>query len=164
MTLPPGERSFAVPVTLPPGFASAAQLDVRARLTGPDSSIDGLSGNTSVDLSSADPQPMLFRRGPVTGNKLVPAASFLFSRTERARFEFAATADAKPGAGRLLDRGGQPLAIPVTVSERTDDKGQRWFAADVTLAALAAGDYAVEVTVTNGGSTQRLIAALRVGR
>jgi VWFA-related protein len=164
VTLPPGERSFAVPVTLPPGFASAAQLDVRARLTGPDSSIDGLSGNTSVDLSSADPQPMLFRRGPVTGNKLVPAASFLFSRTERARFEFAATADAKPGAGRLLDRGGQPLAIPVTVSERTDDKGQRWVAADVTLAALAAGDYAIEVTVANGGSTQRLIAALRVGR
>ena len=52
----------------------------------------------------------------------------------------------------------------MTVSERTDDKGQRWVAADVTLAALAAGDYAVEVTVTNGGGAQRLIAALRVGR
>ena len=59
------------------GFGSGPQLDVRARLTGPDSSIDGLSGNTSVNLSSANPQPMLFRRGPVTGNKLVPAASFL---------------------------------------------------------------------------------------
>jgi VWFA-related protein len=164
VTLPPGDRSFAVPVTLSPGMGSASQVDVRARLTGPDASIDGLSGNTSVDLSAADPQPMLFRRGPVTGNKLVPAASFLFSRTERARFEFPANAEAKPGAGRLLDRGGQPLAIPVTVSERTDDKGQRWLAADVTLAALAAGDYAVELTVTNGTSTQRLLSALRVGR
>ena len=164
VTLRPDDRSFAVPITLPAGSGSAPQLDVRARLTGPDSSIDGLSGMTSVDLSAPDPQPMLFRRGPITGNRLVPAASFLFSRTERARFEFPAAAAATAGDGRLLDRGGQPLAIPVTVSERTDDKGQRWFAADVTLAALAAGDYAVELSVTNGTSTQRLIAPLRVGR
>jgi VWFA-related protein len=166
VTLAPGERSFAVPVALPQGLgAGAQQLDVRARLTGPDSSIDGLSGNTLVDMAGGAAQPMLFRRGPITGNRVVPAASFLFSRTERARFEFPANADAKPGAGRLLDRGGQPLAIPVTVSERTDDKtGQRWVAADVTLAALAAGDYAVEVTLTVPNGTERLLAPVRVGR
>ncbi len=166
ITLAAGERSFAVPILLPQGLAAGGgQLEVRARMTGPDSSVDGLSGNTSVDVAGSDPQPMLFRRGPITGNRVVPAASFLFSRTERARFEFPANADVKPGAGRLLDRSGQPLAIPVTISERMDDKaGQRWIAADVTLAALAAGDYAVELTVSGASGTQRLLAPLRVGR
>lgn len=166
VTLAPGERSFAVPVTLPPGIGTGAlELTVRARMTGPNASMDELSGNTSLAIGSRDTQPMLFRRGPATGNRMVPAATFQFSRTERARFEFATHADAKPGAGRLLDRGGRPLAIPVTVSERTDDKtGQHWIAADITLAALAAGDYAVEITTSSGTGTERLLAALRVGR
>jgi VWFA-related protein len=163
VTLAPGERSFAVPVSLTAGMTGA--LDVRARMTGPDPAMDGLSGNTSVDVTSADAQPVIFRRGPTSGNRMVPAASFLFSRTERARFEFAIGAEVKPGAGQLLDRGGKPLAIPVTVSERTDEKtGQRWVAADITLAALAAGDYAVEITLAGATGTQRLVAALRVGR
>jgi hypothetical protein len=162
VTLAPGERSFSVPVALPAGIATGA-FDVRARMTGPDPSFEGLSGNTTVDLAAKDSQPMLFRRGPVTGNRMVPAATFLFSRTERARFEFATTA--KPESARLLDRGGQPLAIPVTVSERTDEKtGQHWIAADITLAALAAGDYAVELTMSGAQGTERLVAALRVGR
>jgi VWFA-related protein len=162
VTLAPGERSFSVPVTLPAGIATGA-LDVRARMTGPDPSFGGLSGNASVDLAAKEAQPMLFRRGPVTGNRLVPAATFLFSRTERARFEFATAA--KPESARLLDRGGQPLAIPVTVSERTDEKtGQHWIVADITLAALAAGDYAIELTMSGAQGTDRLVAALRVGR
>ncbi len=162
VTLVPGERSFSVPVTLPGGIATGA-LDVRARMTGPDPSFAGLSGSTSVDLAANDAQPMLFRRGPVTGNRLIPAATFLFSRTERARFEFATAA--RPESARLLDRGGQPLAIPVTISERTDDKtGQHWIVADITLAALAAGDYAVELTMSGAEGTNRLVAALRVGR
>jgi hypothetical protein len=164
VTLAPGDRSFAVPVTLPGGYTTGT-LDVRARMTGPDPSVAGLAGNITIDPAGGDAQPMLFRRGPTTGNRVVPAATFLFSRTERARFEFAIGADAKPGTARLLDRGGQPLAIPVTVSERTDDKtGQRWVAADITLAALAAGDYAIEISMSGGQGTERLLAALRVGR
>jgi VWFA-related protein len=163
VTLGPGERSFSVPVPLPQGMG-AGPLDVRARMTGPDPSVPGLSGNISVDTGSAT-QPMLFRRGPVTGNRLVPAATYLFSRTERARFEFPTSADVKAGAARLLDREGQPLAIPVTVSERTDEKtGQHWIAADITLAALAAGDYAIELTTSGPDGTKRLLTALRVGR
>jgi VWFA-related protein len=162
VTLAPGERSFVVPVTLPAGAGTGA-LDVRARMTGPDPSFEGLSGSTSVDLAAKDAQPMLFRRGPFTGNRLVPAATFLFSRTERARFEFATAA--KPESARLLDRAGQPLAIPVSVSERTDDKtAQHWIVADITLAALAAGDYAIELTMSGAQGTERLVAALRVGR
>jgi hypothetical protein len=155
---------FSLPMMLPPGVATGT-VDVRARVTDPDPAIQQLSGNTSVSLGTDSAQPMLFRRGPISGNRLVPAATFLFSRTERARFEFAASADAKPGAGRLLDRGGQPLAIPVTVAERTDDKtGQHWISADLTLAALAAGDYGLELTLAGPAGTRRLLTAFRVGR
>ena len=108
---------------------------------------------------------MLFRRGLSTGNRLLPAASFQFSRTERVRLEFPVGADRKPGAGRLLDRAGEPLAIPVTIGERTDQQtGQRWLTADITLAPLSAGDYAVEVSHETGGVHQKVITAIRVTR
>jgi VWFA-related protein len=57
-----------------------------------------------------------------------------------------------PGAGvataRLLDRAGRPMQVPVQVTDRQDPSGEfRWIVADATLAPLAAGDYAVEVTL-----------------
>jgi hypothetical protein len=108
---------------------------------------------------------MLYRRGPATGNRLLPAASFQFSRTERAHLEFPVAADVKPAGGRLLDKAGQPIAIPVTVGERTDDQtGQRWLTVDITLAALAAGDYGVELAMTAPGGEQKIVTAIRVGR
>jgi len=106
---------------------------------------------------------MIYRRGPATGNRLLPAASFQFSRTERAHLEFPIAADAKPAAGRLLDKAGQPLTVPVTVGERTDDQtGQHWLTADITLAALGAGDYAIEVAMNSAGAEQKVVTAIRV--
>ena len=52
----------------------------------------------------------------------------------------------------LLDRAGKALQVPVQVTERTDADGIRWIVADVTLAPLAAGDYAIEVSA--GGASQ----------
>ena len=61
----------------------------------------------------------------------------------------------KPGTGRMLDRTGQPLAVPVTVGERVDGQ-QRWITADLALAPLAPGDYAVEIrTVGATGEDRR---------
>ena len=52
----------------------------------------------------------------------------------------------------MLDRAGQPLQVPVTVSERVDaDSGQRWLVADITLAALGAGDYCDRTDGDDGG-------------
>jgi hypothetical protein len=57
---------------------------------------------------------------------------------------------------RLLDRTGKPLQVPVTTSERRDEAGAfRWVIADATLAPLAPGEYAVEVTV---GDARQLTA------
>jgi hypothetical protein len=140
-------------------------LDIRATLAGTDPDAERFADTLSLDLQSASTQPMLYRRGPATGNRLLPAASFQFSRTERAHFEFPVAADVKPSGGRLLDRAGQPLTIPVTTGERTDDQtGQRWLTADITLAPLGASDYVVEVAMTSGGAEQKVVTAIRVTR
>ena len=74
-------------------------------------------------------------------------------------------ADMKPGPGRLLDRNGQEVKVPVTIGERTDSvTGQRWLTADVTLAALGAGEYMVEVSALGTGARQKVLTAIRVTR
>ena len=164
VTLAPAERAFAVPVKLS-GPVDSGSVQVRARLTGADPAAEGLGGVLTIELPQAIGQPMVFRRGPSTGNRVLPAASFQFSRTERARLEFPVGADVKAGAGRLLDKAGKPLAIPVTLAERTDEQtGQRWLTADIILAALGAGDYVVELVVTNATAEQKIVTAIRVTR
>ena len=52
-----------------------------------------------------------------------------------------------PRRQELLDRVGKTIQVPVQVSERIDAaEGTRWIIADITLAPLAPGDYAVEIT------------------
>jgi len=54
---------------------------------------------------------------------------------------------------------------PVVVGARVDEAtGQRWITADVTLAPLGAGDYVVEVTIEEAGTTRRVLTAIRVTR
>jgi len=159
-----GERAFAVPVKLS-SPVSSGDLNVRASLTATDPSAAPVTDILQLDVATSVGQPMLFRRGPATGNRQVPAGNFQFSRTERAHLEFPAAADAKPGSARLLDKSGEPLAIPVTTGERTDaQSGQRWLTADVTLAALAAADYVVEFTTGDAASQKKVMTAIRVTR
>ena len=78
--------------------------------------------------------------------------------------EIPVDADVKPGSGRLLDRAAQPLQVPVTVGERVDaETGQRWITADITLAPLSAGDYAIEI-ILQGPQQERVITGVRVTR
>ena len=159
-----GDRSFVVPVKLPTPVSSGA-LDVRASLTASDPSAAPFTDILRLDLATSLGQPMLFRRGPTTGNRLVPAGSFQFSRTERAHLEFPTDAGTKPGTGRLLDKSGEPLSVPVTAGERTDAQtGQRWLTADVTLAALGAGDYIIEFTTGDAAAQKKVMTAIRVTR
>jgi VWFA-related protein len=162
LTLKAGERAFLTSI---PVQGSGATLDVRARLTNPDPAITPFRELIRVDLSSGAPQALLFRRGPATGNRLQPVADFQLRRTDRLRVEVPAGRDVKPVSGRLLDRAGKALEIPVAAGERTDDTtGQRWLTADVALAALAAGDYVVELTAAAAASEQRILTPFRVTR
>ena len=58
------------------------------------------------------------------------------------------------GAGRVLTREGQPLALQVTMTERTDERsGTRYLVGDVTLAPLAQGDYVLELQAGRASAT-----------
>lgn len=161
VALKPGERTFLTALDLHGGASEA--IDVRARLSTTEASAT-LTDGVAVDLSGRARQPLLFRRGVSTGNRQLPAADFRFSRTERMHLEIPVGPDIKPGSGRLLDRAAQPLQVPVAVGERVDaDTGQRWVTADITLAPLTAGDYAIEITLL-GPAEERVISGVRVTR
>ena len=153
-----GERTFLVKV---PVQAPGAAIDIRVRMT---AGSGGEPLTESARLEPASVQPLLFRRGLSTGNRVQPAADFRFSRTERLRLELPIPAEAVVGAGRLLDRTGQPLQVPVQAADKKDPDGQHWLTADATLSALAAGDYVVEVAYSAGGSEQKVLTAIRVTR
>jgi VWFA-related protein len=160
VALKQGERAFLV--RIPVEGAATGDLDVRARLT-PSGGGSAIADAAKLDLDPALAQPLLFRRGLSTGNRLQPAAGFQFSRTDRLHLELP-IATAAPGTGRLLDRNAQPLQIPVQVGEKTDADGQRWLTADATLSALAAGDYVLEVTLSAEGTERRVLTGIRVTR
>ena len=148
-----------------------AEIEIRgerastsARVTGEGVALP-LTANVEAEAGPGAAQPLVYRRGPSTGNKVVPAATFRFSRNERIRFEVAIAPGEKVERGRLLDRAGGPLQVPVRVAQRTDEgSGQAWLTADIALAALAAGDYAAELTVTRAAETRQIVTAFRVAR
>jgi VWFA-related protein len=108
-------------------------------------------------------EPLIFHRGPSTGNQMQPAAGRVFPRSDRVHLEMEAAAGAAVWTGVLLDRNGAKTAVPVTVGERSDTaSSQRFLTADITLAPLGPGDYVVELTATQGAEQKRTLVALRV--
>jgi hypothetical protein len=97
------------------------------------------------------------RRGAATGNKDVPTADLRFRRSEQVRVEIPIAAG-DPLTARLLDRTGKRLAVPVTAALRDDADGSRWATAQLALAPLAPGDYAIEIS----SGDRRMISAFRV--
>ena len=163
VTLKPGERAFLTSI---PVQGATTSIDLRGRLTSSDPTETPFAETIRLDVSAgALPQPLLFRRGPSTGNRLQPVAGFQFSRIDRARVELPMGSGMKLGQGRLLDRTGQALQVPVTIGERADTAtGQRWVTADLTLAPLGAGEYVIEVSAFGAGAERKTLTAIRVTR
>ena len=114
-------------------------------------------------IARGEGEPLLFHRGPATGNVLQPAAGRVFPRSSRVRMEMEVAAGAPGWAGVILDRQGSKTIVPVTAGERTDAAtGQRWLTADITLAPLGAGDYVVELTTATGSEQKKTLVAIRV--
>ncbi len=106
---------------------------------------------------------LMSRRGPATARAFVATADARFRRTERLRAEVALIDRAAVVSGRLLNRQGQPMRVPVTTSERPGRDGQLpAVVAEVTLAPLAAGEYVLEVTAVKGDRTERRDYAIRL--
>ena len=106
-------------------------------------------------------QPQLFRRGPYTGTTFVAAADLRFRRQERLKVEVGVLGPMTSGEVRLLDRAGNPLGIPV-VSATRDEDGAKVVSGEVVLAPLAVGDYVLETTITQGATTQKVLAAFKI--
>ncbi len=122
---------------------------VRVRLRGRDAEVSDVTRVTIPSKASPIGEAVMWRRGTTTGPQYVRTSDPRFQRSDRMRLELAA--DAGTASARLLDRSGKPLQVPVQISERADAaEGIRWIVAEVTLAPLAPGDYAVEVAAAGG--------------
>jgi len=156
-TIEPGMRGTLVRVPL----TSPGPWRVRTRVAGgPDGPLEDRLEVTSA-ASKFVGAAVAFRATPAPGSPLRPAAESLYRRTERVHIEWPILTPPDRREARLIGRNGQPLAVPVALSER-ETNGQRTIAADVNLAPLSAGDYVIELTVGSGDATERKLLALRV--
>jgi hypothetical protein len=165
LALPAGQRSFALTppkdVQLAAGrYVVRVELFPAAGKVPIQSMVDAFipEGDWLIATSG-----LTARRGPSTGLQYEATADTRFRRTERIRLEVPRSAADGQAAARLLTRDGKPLNVAIALSERVDaDSGQRMLVADVILAPLAQGDYAVELTVEQGDRKESATYAFRI--
>jgi hypothetical protein len=92
-----------------------------------------------------------------------PVADFQFRRTERVRLEWPASAPLETMTARLLDRKGEPLAIPLTPVDASA-AGRSAVSVDLLLTPLTDGTYVVELTAAQGGRSEIRYVAIKVVR
>lgn len=103
------------------------------------------------------------RRGPGTGRSFEPTADPRFRRIERLQAEVARIDAAAVVTGRLLNRAGQVMQVPVAISERpAADALPATIVAELALAPLAAGEYVLELTATSGDRSETRTYPIRM--
>ncbi|MEZ5317039.1 MAG: VWA domain-containing protein [Vicinamibacterales bacterium] len=120
------------------------------------------------DQVAVDPPPdgvvgpaLIYRARPSARSALYPVADQQFRRTERVHVEWLLGGALDDRTARLLGRDGQPLPVPVTLTERAVDGATR-LAADLNLQPLTDGDYFIELTAQVAGATVRRWVAIKV--
>lgn len=157
-----GARSALVKVPLTATGASGWRVKVRVSGSGAEDLEDDIDVPARGTTSPIG-EPVVFRAATPPRAPLRPVADFKFFRTERMHVEWALARPLDDRTARLLNRRGEPLAVPVTLTERAD--GDRSvLAADLSLASLADGDYVIEVTGSAGGGKFQKLLAIRVAR
>jgi VWFA-related protein len=153
-SIAPGGRAFLARVPLERA-AAPLEYEIGVRMTSPGGSASLLESTRAARTADPIGEPIAFRSaGPQH-----PVATFLWYRTEQARFEAPLAAGAAGPAGRLLDQAGNPMPVPVDVRLR-DDGASRWAVATFPLAPLSPADYVLELST---GAARRYVA-LRVER
>ena len=146
--VPPAEGTFATRVPDSGGIQPgeyAVRVRVRPR-TDPSLPVTDIARVQVPETPSSVGEAVFWRRGPSTGLRYLMTADPRYMRTERIRLELP-TRTTTAATARLLDRSSKPMPIPVQISERLDAGADfRWIVVDLTLAPLAPGDYAIEIT------------------
>ncbi len=153
----PGARGALLEIALPAGETGPWRVNLKV------SHPEGVLTDR-VEVAGGEPPsgalvgtPVVWRGTASSRIPLRPVADFQFRRTERLRVVWPALAALDSRAARVLDRRGDPLPIPATV---TDSAGA--VDVDVTLAPLAQGDYLIELTAKQGSRAERRLIAFRV--
>ena len=149
--LAPGE--YVVRVKVQGKLGAGAEASEQVRVVVPSADATGPASMLG--------QALLFRRGPFSGPGFQPTADLRFRRAERLRLDVPLSGPVDAVSARVLDRKGEPLAVPATALQR-EDSGMRLASAEVTLAPLAAGDYLIEVSATRGDRQEKTLAAIRI--
>ena len=160
VSVPASQGSFGIRVP-EQGTLAAGEYAVRVRLRSEADTDLVVTDTLRLIVPAAASnlgEAVLWRRGPTTGTQYLRTADPRFQRSDRVRLELPAMGEGKP-TGRMLDRLGNPMFVPVQVSEKPDPSGAfRWIVADATLAPLTNGDYAIEVVL----GTAKQITAFRL--
>ena len=104
--------------------------------------------------------PVLFRAASAVQAPFHPAADRQYRRTERLRAEWSLNGEPDGIETRVLNRAGEPLTMTATVAPRST--GDPIARTDLRLAALAPGDYALEIVARFADRTERRLAAFRI--
>jgi hypothetical protein len=153
-----GSRSGVIDV---PFAAASGAFRVRVVAKSASAQIDD-----GVDVTIGDSmlgEATLFRAGSLPRAPYRVVANREFARTERLRVEWTPAKKLDSQELRLLRRTGEPTAVIPIVSSR-DAGGRETLTADLTLAALGAGEYALEIIAHSGADAVRKVVAFRVSQ
>ena len=102
-------------------------------------------------------EPLAYRVAPRRAPE--PSSSLEFDRTDRIRVEWPVLRTLDRRDVRVLDRAGKPLPIDLRLSE---DGMARAIAVELPLAALARGEYAIELHAVSGDVVERRVLVVKV--
>lgn len=153
-----GMRGVVMRVPLPAGAPGPWQITATIG-AGPDRLQERFEIKEAAGKLLGDPMP--YRATPAPSSPIRAVADFNYRRTERIHIEWPLLGAVDRREARLIARNGQAVALPVVLSERTDN-GQTVIVADLALTPLAPADYAIELVVGQGANSERRYIAFRV--
>jgi VWFA-related protein len=179
VAIDPGSRRFVALMPAGEPLAPGEYL-VQVRLRAAEGGLplaDTVRVTVGDTASAALVDPLVYRRGPSTGLAYEPTADLRFRRTEWIRV----AVPIDPGATamfKLLDRTGTVMGVPVAtpavppaellaVSGRAGGTAAAaapggWAVGQLSLAALAPADYAVEIEIAAGPERSKILAPFRI--
>jgi VWFA-related protein len=156
----PGTRSTLIRV--PMASLAAGAWRAALALQGDEERVEEDVAVSATGPSSLVGAPLVFRGAPSPRAPWQPVADFTFRRVERLHIEWEVRGAIDQMSARLLNRRGEPMALPVALAERETD-GRKVMAADLLLSPLPDGEFVVEVSL-RGGASERALLAFRVVR